>query len=111
MPLSTEELTLDEINEISAGSRQKGVYDEDLLEFVRSAKLGVPYTFQGKKGNSVKTGFEQAVERMQKNPEATEEDKEAARNVQIVVRATKAEDGTETEKVFLIRKDLAKAAA
>src|SRR4051812_9108803 len=55
-----DELSDDDVLAILAGGREKGIYDDAIVEFVRGGKIGVPYKFTGKKAASVKTGFESA---------------------------------------------------
>lgn len=96
-----EELTLDQILEIEAGGREKGIYKEDLIEFAQSGKMGQPYPFTGKKAQSVKTGFVSAREAVEKDESVDDETKEAVKNTEVRVR---------NDAVYLIRRDLVKAA-
>lgn len=104
-----DELGLDEINQILSGGREKGVYKGDLVDFINTGKLGQPYQFSGKKAASVKTGFETAVDAIQKDADLSDEIKAAAKEV--VVRVRKDGEGDDAqEHVFLVRMDLVKAA-
>ncbi len=108
-----DELTLDEINAVSAGGSEKGKYKRDLVDFIESNKMGQRYQFDGVKAQSVKTGFESAVDAILKDEKATDEQKDAARNVSVKVRKS-GEGDAAVEAVFLLREDLireAKAAA
>jgi len=96
-----DDLDLDQINDIMAGGREKGIYKEALLDFINSGKLGKPHKFSGKKAASVKTGFETAKEAVEKDGDLDDDVKAAAKNTVIRVRG----DG-----VFLVRNDLVKAA-
>jgi hypothetical protein len=96
-----EDLTLEQIDEIEAGGREKGIYKEDLVEFAMLNKLGQTYPFQGKKAQSVKTGFTSAKDAVAKDENLDEEVKSAVANTEFRVRG---------ENVYLIRKDLVKAA-
>lgn len=98
-----DELSEDDVLAILAGGREKGIYDDALIDFLRAGKMGVPYRFTGKKAASVKTGFESAKTRLKdgKIEKATDEEKALAEDVEVRVR---------DEKVFLLRQDLAKAA-
>lgn len=98
-----DELDDDDVLAILAGGREKGIYDDALVDFVRANKIGVPYRFSGKKAASVKTGFESAKTRLKENKidKATEEEAALADEVEVRVRE---------DKVFLLRNDLAKAA-
>lgn len=96
-----EELTLEQILEIEAGGREKGIYKDDLIDFAKSGKMGQPYPFQGKKAQSVKTGFVTAKTQVEKDESLDAEVKEAVANTEFRVR---------NDKVYLIRKDLVKAA-
>jgi hypothetical protein len=112
---------LDDINALLAGGGEKGRYREDMLDFIASGKMGTSYPYSGKKAQSVKTGFESAIEAIQKDTEQTEEVKNAAKEVAVKVRKSpkKNEDGTPVlnadntpafdELVFLIRTDLVRA--
>jgi hypothetical protein len=96
-----EELTLEQILEIEAGGREKGIYKDDLIDFVKSGRMGQPYPFQGKKAQSVKTGFTSAKEAVAKDENLDEDTKDAVANTEFRVRG---------DNVFLIRRDLVKAA-
>jgi hypothetical protein len=66
--MSVEELNADQIAELLASSRQRGVYDAELKSFWESDNPGVKVNlesgvFAGKKAQSVKTGFETARKR------------------------------------------------
>jgi hypothetical protein len=65
---NTNDLTDDEVNELLAGSKQKGQYDAILASFIDSGVRGRRYPldsgqFNGKALQSVKTGFTNAVKR------------------------------------------------
>lgn len=97
------ELTLDDILSIEQAGSEKGIYQRDLLDFVHSGKLGVPYKFEGKAAQSVKMGFTSAVEGLQKKDDVSAEDKEAVKHVEVRVRKVKGTDGAEDKEfVFLI---------
>jgi hypothetical protein len=96
-----EDLTLEQILEIEAGGREKGVYDDDLLTFAQSGKMGQTYPFSGKKAQSVKTGFTSAKERLGKKEDLDEEVRAAVNSTEVRVR---------NDAVYLIRKDLVNAA-
>lgn len=103
------ELSLEDIEQISSGGREKGIYKSDMVDFINSGKLGIPYQFSGKKAASVKTGFESAAEAIQKDADLSDEVKEAAK--QVTVRVRKDGEGDDAqEHVFLFREDLVKAA-
>ena len=86
------------LQDVLAGSKARGAYDSGLLEFLESGAPGgkVDTTkgiFQGKKAQTLKSGFEAAKARLMKlaeKPEGTEK---------VVI---KVNDGT----VYLIREDL-----
>jgi|SRR5688500_3367673 len=105
----TGDLDLDAINQILAGGREKGVYRQDALDFIASGKMGAPYQFSDKKGQSVKTGFESAVESILKDADVDDETKAAAKALIVKVRK-QGEGESATEHVFLIRGDLVRAA-
>ena len=93
MATGITEIGFDEIQALRAGAKQRGEYDRQIRLFVDSGAPGwkVPLDdgpFQGKKANSVKTGFTSAVNR--------EGAPEGAKNVRIVVQG---------EAVYLIRMD------
>ena len=71
--------------------------------------MGQPYQFEGKKAQSVKTGFESAIESIQKDADVDDATKEAVKHLLVKVRKT-GEGENEQEHVFLIRQDLVKAA-
>jgi len=96
-----EELSLEEILEIEAGGREKGIYKDDLVDYAKSGRMGQTYPFSGKKAQSVKTGFTSAKEAVAKDENLDQEIKDAVANTEFRVRG---------DKVFLIRKDLVKAA-
>jgi hypothetical protein len=105
--LASDELSLDDILAIESAGSEKGIYQRDLLDFVHSGKLGVPYKFSGKNAQSVKMGFNSAVDAIQKKDDVSAEDKEAVKAVEIRVRKgekTKDENGNDVqaEYVFLI---------
>jgi hypothetical protein len=87
-----------------AGSRQRGLYDENYIAFVDSGKRGVEVNLAegdhaGKKAQSVKTGYESAIERIKsgKIVDASDEVKEAAANTKVLMK---------NERVFLLRQDI-----
>jgi hypothetical protein len=98
---AVEDLDLDQINEIMAAGREKGIYKDDMVEFAQANKLGQTYPFQGKKAQSVKTGFESAKEAIAKDENLDEDVKTAVANTVIRVR---------NDAVYLIRNDLVKQA-
>jgi hypothetical protein len=62
------ELTDEALSDVLSGSRQRGQYDSALIEFLNMNVRGVQVpldsgSFEGKKANSVKTGFESARKR------------------------------------------------
>jgi hypothetical protein len=113
---------LDDIDALVNAGSEKGVYKSDMVDFINSEKMGKNYTFTGKKAQSVKTGFESAIEAIQKDDSLDENVKAAAKEVAVKVRKNpvKNEDGTvqtdsagnkvEEELVFLIRQDLVREA-
>lgn len=107
------DLDLSEIDQIVAGGKEKGVYNDDLYDFLNSGKLGQPYPYSGKKAQSVKTGFESAIKNFsEEHKDASEDLKEAAKQVQVLIRRNKGEDGKPTgdEFVFLLNQAAVKAA-
>jgi|SRR5215831_20796125 len=117
--VSTEsfiELDDDELNQAIAGSRQRGVYEEKAVDFIKSGKRGVQINLEGgthanKKANSVKTGYDTAREKIETGKAEiltgmTDEDKaqlqEAAKNMKVVLRQ---------DKVYLVRTDVSAPAA
>lgn len=112
--LSSDELSLEDILAIESAGSEKGIYQRDLLDFVHSGKLGVPYKFSGKNAQSVKMGFNSAVDAIQKKDDVSSEDKEAVKHVEIRVRKgekTKDEQGNDVqpEYVFLINQKVVQA--
>jgi hypothetical protein len=112
--LQSDELSLDDILAIESAGSEKGIYQRDLLDFVHSGKRGVPYKFSGKNAQSVKMGFNSAVDAIQKKEDISSEDKEAVKHVEIRVRKgdkVKDENGNETqvEYVFLINQQAVQA--
>jgi hypothetical protein len=68
MAQGIETLNQAEIDELLASSKQRGEYDRQLKAFVESAVAGVQVSltegpFQGKKPQTVKTGFDGAIKR------------------------------------------------
>jgi hypothetical protein len=112
---------LDDINALLAGGGEKGLYLQDLKEFIATGKMGKQYPYSNKKAASVKTGFESAIEAIQKDDKVDDETKAAALEVAVKVRKTpkKDEEGNPVldgagnavndELVFLIRQDLVRA--
>lgn len=89
-----------QVAELLAGSRGRGQYDTSLKEFYSSDQVGIQIDltagqFQGKKAQSVKTGFESALKR-DGAPEGAKD------NVKVIVK---------NDNVFLVRQDLARQAA
>lgn len=113
---------LDDLDALINAGSEKGVYKNDLVDYIKSNKMGKNYTFQGKKAQSVKTGFESAIEAIQKDDKLDAETKAAALEVAVKVRKNpkKNEAGeavldnegnpVEEELVFLIRQDLVREA-
>jgi len=98
------ELSDEALNEALAGSRQRGVYDENYIAFVDSGRRGVEINLAegdhaGKKAQSVKTGYESAIERIKagKILDASDEVKEAAGNTKVILKG---------DRVFLVRSDV-----
>jgi hypothetical protein len=121
--MSVDELDLDAIDAVTAGGSEKGLYEQKAIEFLESGKLGVPYAFSGKLGNSVKTGFETAFAKIAKNEHKegeaapySAELAEMAKSVEIKVRkleGTWVDDKNKTrdnEGVFLINQALVREA-
>jgi len=99
------ELDLDELDAVMSGGREKGQYKQDLLGFIESGKMAVPYKFQGKKAASVKTGFESAVDSIEKDAEIDDATKAAAK--ELYVKVKKVGDGEDAQElVFLVRQDI-----
>jgi len=109
--LDVDELSFEDIIAIESAGSEKGIYQRDLLDFVHSGKRGVPYKFSGKNAQSVKMGFNTAVDAIQKKEDVSAEDKEAVKHVEIRVRKgekTTDENGNEVvpEYVFLINQNV-----
>lgn len=105
-----DELDLDAIDQIMAGGSEKGKYEEDVVAFATSGKLGVPYPFSGKKAQSVKTGLESAKDTVAKNDKNKYDDETKAAVANIAVRVRKVGEGDDAQElVFLIREDLRRA--
>ena len=90
-PISPEDLQA-----LLSKSRSKGQYDDELAKFWDSGEAGVQVdltqgAFQGKKPQTIKTGFENASKR-ESAPEG------AAKSLQVIVS---------DENVYLIRRDMA----
>jgi hypothetical protein len=108
------ELSDEDLDAAIAGSRQRGVYDEKLLDYIQSGKRGVEINLAegvhaGKKAPSVKTGYESARDRLENGKtdlSGTDEEKEtlkgAAKNTKVILKG---------ERVFLVRSDVATQAA
>ena len=108
--LQSDELSLDDILAIESAGSEKGIYQRDLLDFVHSGKLGVPYKFSGKNAQSVKMGFNSAVDAIQKKEDVSSEDKEAVKAVEVRVRkGEKDAEGNQAEYVFLINQKVVQA--
>jgi len=98
-----DELSLDDILTIEQAGSEKGIYQRDLLDFVHSQKVGVPYNFTNKNAQSVKMGFSSAVDAIQKRDDVSAEDKENVKSVEVRVRkGPKVEGEDQKEYVFLI---------
>lgn len=122
--MASDELDLDAIDAVTAGGSEKGLYESKAVEFLESGKLGIPYAFSGKLGNSVKTGFETAFAKIAKNEaddktgtkNYSDELAEMAKSVEIKVRkleGTWTDDKGKTrdnEGVFLINQALVREA-
>ena len=83
----------DKINELLAGSKQRGVYKEELDAFIARAVRGEQVdldngTLAGKKPQSVKTGFENARKNL---------GEEVKPNIQVILNE---------EQVYLINKSV-----
>lgn len=96
----------DDLNAAISGSRTRGVYDENLLTFFESGRRGVEVNLtdgihEGKKAQSVKTGYESARERLVngKVTDATDEQVEAAKQTKVIGK-------TNPDRVFLVRSDV-----
>jgi len=112
---------LDDINALLAGGGEKGVYKQEMLDYIATGKMGKQYPYSNKKAASVKTGFESAIEAIQKDEKVDDDTKKAASEVAVKVRKSprKNEDGSPVlnadnepvfdELVFLIRQDLVRA--
>lgn len=105
------EIDDDELNSAISGSRTRGVYDTNLLAFFASGKRGVQVNLEdgiheGKKSQSVKTGYESARERLVngKVADATPEQVEIAKAAKVIGK-------TNPDRVFLVRGDLSAEAA
>jgi len=105
-----DELSLDDILAIEQAGSEKGIYQRDLLDFIHSEKLGVPYNFTGKNAQSVKMGFTSAVDALQKRDDVSAEDKATAKLVEVRVRKTEKDAaGNQDEFVFLINQQAVQA--
>lgn len=100
------ELDDDELNSALAGSRSRGVYDENLMSFLESGRRGVQVNLEdgiheGKKSQSVKTGYESARERLAagKVADASDEIVEASKQTKVIGK-------TNPDRVFLVRQDI-----
>lgn len=103
MLAGSDELSLDDILAIEQAGSEKGIYQRDLLDFVHSGKIGVPYTFSNKNAQSVKMGFSSAVDAIAKRDDVSAEDKDAVKQVEVRVRkGPKTEGEDQKEYVFLI---------
>lgn len=99
----SDELSLEDILAIEQAGSEKGIYQRDMLDFVHSGKVGVPYNFTGKNAQSVKMGFSSAVDAIAKREDVSAEDKEAVKSVEVRVRkGPKVEGQDQKEYVFLI---------
>ena len=108
--LDQSELSLDDILAIESAGSEKGIYQRDILDFVHSGKLGVPYKFTGKNAQSVKMGFNSAIDAIQKKDDVSSEDKEAVKAVEVRVRkGEKDAEGNQAEFVFLINQKVVQA--
>lgn len=96
--MAFETIEVENLSEILAGGKARGAYDAQLKEFLDAAVPGARVdtangVFKGKKPQTVKSGFENAKERLLKladKPEGTDK---------VIVRIS---DGA----VYLIREDL-----
>lgn len=99
------ELSDDELNAALAGSRSRGLYDLNILTFLNSGRRGIQINLEdgdheGKKSQSVKTGYESARERIAAGKTDADEDTvEAAKNTKVVGK-------TNPDRVFLLRQDV-----
>lgn len=100
MPAGIEELSQDQIDALLASSKQRGEYDRQLVNFMGNDAPGVQVSltegpFQGKKAQSVKTGFDGALTRARGDKgEYSDEQREASKGIRVIVN---------DEKVFLVR--------
>jgi len=86
-----------------AGARTRGIYGENILEFLQSGRRGVEVNLAegvhaGKKPQSVKTVYDTARENLVegKVKDAPEDMPEAAKHTKVVLK---------NDRVFLIRQD------
>lgn len=93
------------LNELLAGTRPHGEYDEALHKFVDSDTKAIKIdlaggTFQGRKPNSVKTGFVNALNRTTaKKADGSPRGEPLPEGTQVVV-------ALKNDNVYLIRKDM-----
>lgn len=111
MATGIQELSQEQIDALLAGSRQRGEYDRQLMGFLDSDIPGVQVSleegpFQGKKAQSVKTGFDGAITRAKntgddKKGDYTDEQRAKARTVRTILN---------DDKVFLVNQNAGQAA-
>jgi hypothetical protein len=70
------ELSADALNEVLSSVPERGAYDRELRDFIESGSAGVEISltegrFAGRKPQSIKTGFEQAIKRTDSNGNRT----------------------------------------
>jgi hypothetical protein len=98
------------LSELLAGTRPHGEYDEALHKFVDAQEKAIKIsldagTFQGRKPNSVKTGFTNALNRTTaKKADGSNRGEPLPEGVVIVV-------ALKNDNVYLIRKDMVGPAA
>lgn len=93
------------IQALLAKQKTRGEYDEELADFIQSGVAGVEISliegrFAGKKASNVKTGFDNARTRTNKQ---TNQPVHAGGNMVSVIKVGDAEKGEE-EHVYLINK-------
>lgn len=101
----TVDISDDELDAALAGSRSRGVYDENILNFLESGRRGVQINLEdgvheGKKQQSVKTGYETARTKIASGKvETSSELQEAAKNTKVIGKSN-------PDRVFLVRQDV-----
>lgn len=102
-------LTIDAIQELLAGSRARGDYDQVLDEFLKSGEMGIEVDLTNgplagknteKGAKNVVTGFKNAAKRMDDNGQPRHP---GAHNVQVILRKVGEGDSADYH-VFLINK-------